>query len=341
MPIPAITIRSYSTPLLSEHRHGNIANVLAKTNFKNADSVTIAHATITEMTMLDAFCDWAFHRGRKAEALDALATLMLYEQARKNQSDSSLIPGKPGGALAKLADLLSPRGEDALLQGIENNPTNNEFSEYLTAEDWPYLAGHVFFNQDRFAEAAVAYGQAAVAYTQAGLHERAAYANWNIGVSNCKTADAKSEVAGACMQNGEPAQAAAVYTTAADAYKAAADAYKAAADASVQAGQPMEAADAYKAAADAYKAAADAYKAVVGNWVQAADPDSAYSALGRTAEALDQAAEFYRHTGQITQADDIDMQAVEVRDIPTVSLIGPLRQSSTRDRSAANREGFS
>ncbi|WP_167370706.1 hypothetical protein [Pandoraea vervacti] len=222
----------------------------------------------------------------------ALASLILCDfAAQRNQTTQWIEPDRDE-ALRTLAVRLTPTGQEALLQSLENSQGDNAFSKYFAHADSQYfaqadaycLAGHLYFQragtpllagsidrtpEDASAQAAGDYLKAADLFTRAGQPDLAA--------------EAYLGAADAYRGSFQPLKAAEVCLRAADLY--------------TQTSQPLKAADARLKAAAAYLTAANGYLLA--------------GAPGVAGDAYLRAADLYMQTHQPMKAVDICQKAAD------------------------------
>lgn len=159
-------------PLVSDRRLKAIEDAVKTLNFDNRQTVDAARRALTHMGLLDQFCDWFSGGHNKAKALEALATLFLFQLAEDPKHNPNAV--NPESLLSNrqvacrtLAAGVTASGKTMLLQSDDTNAVANAFTEFLTEEDWRCLAAEVRRNDGKEAPCQASCEKAAYAFTAA------------------------------------------------------------------------------------------------------------------------------------------------------------------------------
>lgn len=119
------------------------AALLEGLNFSDARAVELAHQGLQSLSL--ALFPAEFFDGVDRDRLaHALAALMLFQEAEQQYETTACITPRPQEALKTLIGRLTPIGQDALFQSVENPQDENVFSKYLAEADRYCLAGHLY-----------------------------------------------------------------------------------------------------------------------------------------------------------------------------------------------------
>ncbi|MFL9988932.1 hypothetical protein [Paraburkholderia sediminicola] len=103
--------------LKTDEKPRTLQSILETVKFDVPETVTAARKAITKMTVLDKILDLLVHLGKKAEALDTIATIVLCQKARQWKDGGNVFDQRCAltdthliAAQFKLVSLLSARG---------------------------------------------------------------------------------------------------------------------------------------------------------------------------------------------------------------------------------------
>lgn len=268
-----------------------LGTILATVDFRCKRMVNAAHEGL-QASALTIFPPETFDGVDSEEVGRALASLMLcYFAAHRNQTMQWIEPDHCA-ALRTLAARLTPTGQKALLQSLENSQADNAFSRYFAHADSQYfaqadaysLAGHLYFQQ-------------------AGTPLLPGSIGKTPEDASAQAAEDYLKAAELFMRGGQPALAAKAYLLGADAHLRSCQPLKAteaclrAVHLYTQTSEPLKAADARLKAAAAYLNVANGYVLA--------------GAHGLAGDAYLRAADLYMQTHQPLTAVDICLKAAD------------------------------
>ncbi|MBC8643001.1 hypothetical protein IAG25_40350 [Caballeronia sp. EK] len=166
----------------------NIEDVLDRTDFNDKDSILVAYDIITSnLEESDQFCAFVIDGGRNEKALKTLTALKLRMRAGDLNQSTAFIPNYSKDSLNELANLLSPLGEEMLLEGYPDESLEDIMPNYLAREDRWALTGYVLLKRHRTEDAMKAFLRAGLAYEAkahydlAGvIYTKVSYTHWTI-----------------------------------------------------------------------------------------------------------------------------------------------------------------